>query len=402
MKAMWRIFLAAGLGCAFLTLATTARAGLYHPDVLLAPDIDGNGYAVPFSLDSFLTLVNIAGEADVRPDPFPESDRHKELVASVQKWKGKGYDVMPPRDVVELSAELLRLRRDAWAVKDALNLLQGYKARPPEGFEFLLLAHLAHAHLINPDGRDLNQVYELEYSAVKDYDFPKVIGGLNAAQLRWYRRLERDYYLPFLRHRREEAARRKPSVNDPLDPIFPGPAVKGATPVRFVGETGQYEAGSIAETEKAKLPPDATPIVQQMILWNPDDNRLWWQLAELYNAQGDLKSAAQLFAMLLDIQPGGRKFTNREVIEHSNVVSPAFGRQQEIEAQLQATRRRNEEERKRQAEEKKRLEEEAKEKRWLLVGVGVALFLAFVTYWQTREFIRRRRARRPRAADQIE
>jgi hypothetical protein len=398
---MRRFIISAGVWCAVLAWPSAGQAGLYHPDVLIAFDIDDNGYAIPFSLDSFLTLVNIAGEADARPANIAESDRHKELVAAVEKWKAKDYQGLSPRQVCEVSGELLRLRRDPWAIKDALNLLQKSKSQPPEGYEFVILTQLAHAHLLNPEGRDYGQIYELEYSAVKDYEFPKALANLNAAQLRWYRRLERDYYLPFLRHRREEAAKRRPSIQDGLDPIFPGPAKKGVAPVNFVGESGRYEAAAIADAERAKFPPDAIAILQQMILWDPDDNRLWWQLGEVYNATGDLKSAGQVFNLLLDIQ-GGRKYTNRELMEHNAVVSPELQRQLEIEAQFQATRKRVEEERRQRAEDEKRHAEERKFQRRLLVGVGVGLFLAFVSYWQTREFIRRRQARRARIADHVE
>ena len=58
-----------------------------------------------------------------------------------------------------------------------------------------------------------------------------------------------------------------------------------------------------------------------MILWNPDDNRLLWQLGELYNAAGDLKSAKMVFDMLLDFN--GRKFTNPVLKEHDKIVGDA-------------------------------------------------------------------------------
>jgi hypothetical protein len=68
------------------------------------------------------------------------------------------------------------------------------------------------------------------------------------------------------------------------------------TPVRFVGESGDFEPGKIAKAEKAKLdavrkfPSDPGPIdiVQQLLIWLPDDQRLFWLLGELYNAAADL------------------------------------------------------------------------------------------------------------------
>src|SRR5262249_9699783 len=65
---------------------------------------------------------------------------------------------------------------------------------------------------------------------------------------------------------------------------------------RFVGESGAFEVGTLAVAEKAKLPPDALDIVQQLLVWLPDDLRLYWLLGELYNARGGTANieAAQL------------------------------------------------------------------------------------------------------------
>src|SRR5207249_8586641 len=38
---------------------------------------------------------------------------------------------------------------------------------------------------------------------------------------------------------------------------------------------------------------EAIALVQQLLLWLPDDTRLYWLLGELYRADGDLKAAAQ-------------------------------------------------------------------------------------------------------------
>jgi hypothetical protein len=43
-----------------------------------------------------------------------------------------------------------------------------------------------------------------------------------------------------------------------------------------------------------KLPARAVPIAQQLALWFPADGRLLWQLAELANAHGDVKTAAAM------------------------------------------------------------------------------------------------------------
>jgi tetratricopeptide (TPR) repeat protein len=81
-----------------------------------------------------------------------------------------------------------------------------------------------------------------------------------------------------------------------LDPLFPlfdfnNPKPTDFVPLRFVGESGKFEPGKIAAAEKAKLPKDAILIVQQLLIWMPDDARLYWLLGELLNAQGDVDSA---------------------------------------------------------------------------------------------------------------
>src|SRR5207245_5483150 len=57
---------------------------------------------------------------------------------------------------------------------------------------------------------------------------------------------------------------------------------------------GKYHPGRLAAAESKKLPADAVAIVQQLALWLPADGRLLWQLAELANAHGDVKTAAAI------------------------------------------------------------------------------------------------------------
>jgi hypothetical protein len=48
------------------------------------------------------------------------------------------------------------------------------------------------------------------------------------------------------------------------------------------------------EYDSKKLPADAAIIVQQLALWLPADGRLLWQIAELANATGDVRTAANI------------------------------------------------------------------------------------------------------------
>lgn len=65
--------------------------------------------------------------------------------------------------------------------------------------------------------------------------------------------------------------------------------------VRYVGESGRFEPGSLAAAEAKRLPAAALALAQQLALWLPHDARLLWQLAELANAHGDLATANALF-----------------------------------------------------------------------------------------------------------
>jgi hypothetical protein len=65
--------------------------------------------------------------------------------------------------------------------------------------------------------------------------------------------------------------------------------------VKYIGEKGAFEPGTIAAAERKKLPINAVAIVQQLALWLPADTRLLWQMADLANAYGDIQTAAAIF-----------------------------------------------------------------------------------------------------------
>lgn len=64
--------------------------------------------------------------------------------------------------------------------------------------------------------------------------------------------------------------------------------------VKYVGESGNAEAGTIAAAEMKKLPANAAALVQQLALWLPADGRLLWQAGEIANAFGDVRTAASI------------------------------------------------------------------------------------------------------------
>lgn len=64
--------------------------------------------------------------------------------------------------------------------------------------------------------------------------------------------------------------------------------------VRYVGESGKPEPGTMAAADRGKLPADAAAVVQQLALWLPADGRLLWHLGEIANAASDVRTAANI------------------------------------------------------------------------------------------------------------
>ncbi|HEY8504876.1 MAG TPA: tetratricopeptide repeat protein, partial [Gemmataceae bacterium] len=64
--------------------------------------------------------------------------------------------------------------------------------------------------------------------------------------------------------------------------------------VRYAGPQGEPAAGSIDAEQMKKLPADAVATAQRLALWLPADGRLLWQLGELANAYGDVRTAANI------------------------------------------------------------------------------------------------------------
>ena len=94
-------------------------------------------------------------------------------------------------------------------------------------------------------------------------------------------------------------------------------------PVRFVNDLGVYEPGTLAAAERARLPADAIPVVQQLIFWSPWDTGMYWLLAELYAANNRLREAEIIFNQCAD----GRQFANRRIfMDHRAAVREAVAK----------------------------------------------------------------------------
>jgi hypothetical protein len=364
-----------------LALAGPARAGIYTPDKPFLFELDANGFAKPIQysggFDSVLAGLREAAMLPQNPGDRPNPTR-QETEDRVKERKARGIASLPPQDLAGLTADMIRLNRN----EEALNLLQPL-ARDPRRGGFLAYAHLARAHAGRGEWRE---AFEQQQMAVRYTDFPTTFARLTKPQLAWLKRVERDYYLPFLAHRANEAPRGRPAdLREDADALFPStpPPKRPESPVRFVGEDGQYVAGGIAAAERKKLPPDALAIVQQLVLWHPQDARLYWLLGELYNADGDPETAANI----LEVCTFAMGYSNPTVIDHRRVLKTAADAMgQARNEQFALARKQEAEERERQAQD----ERDYRKRFWWIVAVGVALGVLLV-YYQFREVVRRLR-----------
>jgi hypothetical protein len=152
-------------------------------------------------------------------------------------------------------------------------------------------------------------------------------------------------------------------------------------PLKFVGESGQYEAGKLAASEKPKLPKNAVQIVQQLLIWLPNDLRLYWLLAELLNAEGNPEQATGIFNELADIG-----YRTEAIGQHRQILR---------EAAAASIRKPDAGSNGSPATGGTQI---ATDTSWmpnpwqtLAVGFGAGLLFAFLAYWQFREVRRQPR-----------
>lgn len=250
-----------------VTLASISQAGLYVPEE--GPDLiftDGNVQPLPFSAFQ-LTLSNLQAVN------VPGSDAHKKLTKQRDDLRSKRPDRLSTNDLLRLSSAHIRLRDP----EQAFAVLSSARQRDPRNFVILSQTALVSHLMGSPDALSQQQ------GAIQMR--PKEIPGFTPEQTKWYLRVESTWYEILKLRRREQRDL------GPRTPIICWDDVFG---VAFTMEDGSYRAGAIAADQFAKLPADSIAIVQQLLLWMPDDSRLYWLLAELYNATGDVASASTI------------------------------------------------------------------------------------------------------------
>jgi tetratricopeptide (TPR) repeat protein len=256
---------------------------------------------------------------EIRAIPF--SDFRGQLVEWIQlgnnqvsspkrkQYEGRRHDLMTRMqsgqitltEKIDLSAYFIRLKEYDKAIK----LLTELAAQ--ERDNFFVLANLITAHqLAGQWDRAVSYLAQIKGRGPTDWQ------ALTKEQMDWFTRVEKVHY-ELVRERYRESqtqARGQKSA----------PAVDNLFGVRFVGDSGDYEAGKLAAVEQAKLPKDALAIVQQLLVWFPEDTRLYWLLGEVLNAQGNIADAATV----LDECRDSRRFDAPDLLAHRRILREAL------------------------------------------------------------------------------
>lgn len=346
-----------------LGLSRASEAGIYSTtEKPLGPRVDATGIQ-PLPFDLFRSALDdriglLRDPAAVQPgDPeIPKAtlDKRAEYLAKIETLQGKvKAGGATPEDEVNLSAYLIWLNRP----REAVELLEPL-ARGEQRGNFMLLANLATA-------------YELagQPERVADYlqqardHWPTEAPGFTKDQLKFLREVER-YQLKLVLLRKAEAARQPAGARhaaEDVDRLFGDIEA----PARFVGDSGHYEPGKLAAKERARLPKNALAIVQQLLLWFPNDTRLYWLLGELLNADGQIADAYAVMEQCVN----ARRYDAVVLKEHRRVLQEAVPKPIVADDRPPVW---------------------VFDKRHALIGGGALAVIGLLGYFQIREFRRRR------------
>ncbi|HVK14506.1 MAG TPA: hypothetical protein VM597_37555 [Gemmataceae bacterium] len=359
-----------------LLLAAPATAGVYSPTDDFIFEIDGQGFARPVQFGGgFEIFLNNTRAVAIEKAGEPVNHHRAAALDRIRTRKAKGVPNLTPEELAGYTADLIRAGRG----DEALNLLQPLTRGRRAGF--IPYAHLARAHAGRGEWRE---AADQQSVALRDVDFPEKFGRLSPEQLRWLKRVERDYYLPLLAHRADEARfTRGGSAPEDVDPLFPPvpPPRRPTDPVRFEEPNGDYKPGSMPEAERKKLPPDALAIVQQLVLWHPQDARLYWLLGELYNAEGEVEAAAKIMDECAFVMGYRSPVLRKHKLILQDAASTQAKTRAEEAAKAQAAQAA-------EAQAARDAERDYQKRKWWIIACAVGLGVLLV-YYQAREVVRR-------------
>jgi tetratricopeptide (TPR) repeat protein len=330
-------------------------AGLYDAVPPTSPLITA-GVVKPLYFEQFRDeLDKLTAIADPKK---PVGPRAAEIKLRDQ-FLARGMAKLSPTEMAQLGALQWRLRDG----DTALNTLKQATIR--DSRNFWALTNLGSVH------QSLGQLREAlsQLEAARDVfpdPSPDGLGGAGD----WFKQAE-NYQFKLLRTRLRESMGR-PAGGRPV----PATDVDALFDVKFVGPSGKYEAGKLADAERTKLPNDAVAIVQQLLLWFPEDPRLVWLLGELYNADGNLEAASKMF----DLCVWSRRYESPTLRDHQRIVQEAYEAQAKAANQAPAPSP----------------TASILPSSWQLYTVGgvFGVLLLALGYWQVSELLRRLRRRR--------
>jgi tetratricopeptide (TPR) repeat protein len=266
--------------------------------------------------------------------------------------------------------ERYRSARDRLASRDPLSLsadevvsLSGYQLRLRDVSNAMALLREASRRF--PRDARLSANLGMAMHAAGDpnaVEYQSIAADLVPASEAWQRRLERTLLKLFRLRAQETRSDAKITAPDDLFGF------------RFTAEDGSYRPGPADHLDPVELA-EATAAVQQLLFWLPDDTRLYWLLAELYNARGDVQAAAAILDECVDARRAGYD----ELRDHRRILKDEAQRMSEEQA----------------AEVTRKTTAEQEARRWLpetpqliaVVVIGGGLFLLLVGL-QVRQILR--------------
>jgi hypothetical protein len=235
----------------FLSVPAVGRAGLYYSGEPIAE--------LPSQWRGYLIDQRTLRSVAVAPAPgkpvSPARQHYLDAAARLEK-AAKGRKLAAD-ELADLGAIYVRLGEAGKAVG---LLREAHRAHPKH---FAIVANLGTACQVQGD---LAQAAQFLHEAVR-----LAPGKRQRAE---------EYHLKLVKDRLRE-----PAGSQGLDDLFG---------VRFAGAGGKYEPGKLSADDKKKLPAGAVAAAQQLGLWLPADGRLLWQLGELANGYGDVRTAAAI------------------------------------------------------------------------------------------------------------
>jgi tetratricopeptide (TPR) repeat protein len=234
-----------------LTIHTSARAGLYYSGETIAE--------LPSQWRGFLLDHRALRQIAVKPaSGAPAGPLRKQYLEAAAK--------------LEQTAKERKLTADEAADLGALLVRLG---EPGKAIEVLRVAERDHANHFRI-AANLGTAWQLQGDLAQAAAYLQHAVKLAPGK---YEKAE-ELQLKLVRLRRAE----KKDAGG-LDDLFG---------VRYLNDKAEYEPGRLGTEERKKIPAGAAALVQQLALWLPGDGRLLWQLGELANAHGDVKTGAAI------------------------------------------------------------------------------------------------------------